>query len=137
MMTAYLQKASTACHTVKDSFLSDSVITQPFDDSVYTRICLSWLDIGSQCNQSPSPRPHTDTSNPASWSRHLIQQTLMDEGLRLARMVSHDRAGKISLGSEGTHSTDLDSKVERRSSITACRSSSPCITKDDSNHRGK
>lgn len=105
MMTAYLQKASTACHTVKDSFLSDSVITRPFDDSVYTRICLSWLDIGSQCNQSPSPRPHTDTSNPASWSRHLIQQTLMDEGLRLARMVSHDRAGKISLGSEGTHST--------------------------------
>ncbi|KAF0035083.1 hypothetical protein F2P81_012841 [Scophthalmus maximus] len=63
------------------------------------------LDIGSQCNQSPSPRPHTDASNPANWSRHLIQQTLMDEGLRLARMVSHDRAGKISLGSEGPRST--------------------------------
>lgn len=63
------------------------------------------LDIGSQCNQSASPRPHTDTSNPANWSRHLIQQTLMDEGLRLARMVSHDRAGKISLGSERTLST--------------------------------
>ncbi|MEQ2208602.1 hypothetical protein XENOCAPTIV_008425, partial [Xenoophorus captivus] len=57
-----------------------------------------------QCNQSPSPRPHTDASNPASWSRHLIQQTLMDEGLRLARMVSHDRAGKLTLGPEGTHS---------------------------------
>uniref|UniRef100_A0A3B3TVL8 NGFI-A binding protein 2 (EGR1 binding protein 2) n=1 Tax=Poecilia latipinna TaxID=48699 RepID=A0A3B3TVL8_9TELE len=56
------------------------------------------LDSSSQCNQSPSPRPHTDASNPASWSRHLIQQTLMDEGLRLARMVSHDRAGKLSLG---------------------------------------
>lgn len=62
-------------------------------------------DISSQCNQSPSPRPHTDTSNTANWSRHLIQQTLMDEGLRLARMVSHDRAGKTSLGSEGAHST--------------------------------
>uniref|UniRef100_A0A096LZU6 NGFI-A binding protein 2 (EGR1 binding protein 2) n=1 Tax=Poecilia formosa TaxID=48698 RepID=A0A096LZU6_POEFO len=57
--------------------------------------CVS-LDSSSQCNQSPSPRPHTDASNPASWSRHLIQQTLMDEGLRLARMVSHDRAGKLS-----------------------------------------
>ncbi|KAL6111642.1 nab2 [Pungitius sinensis] len=94
-------------------------------------------DIGSQCNQSASPRPHTDTSNPASWSRHLIQQTLMDEGLRLARMVSHDRAGKISLGSERTLSTEHDSKVERRSLITVCRSSSPCLSKDDSNHRGK
>ncbi|XP_068777610.1 NGFI-A-binding protein 2 [Struthio camelus] len=27
------------------------------------------------------------------WSRHLLQQTLMDEGLRLARLVSHERAG--------------------------------------------
>lgn len=63
------------------------------------------LDISSQCNQSPSPRSHSDTSNTANWSRHLIQQTLMDEGLRLARMVSHDRAGKMSLGSEGAHST--------------------------------
>ncbi|XP_068599038.1 NGFI-A-binding protein 2 [Brachionichthys hirsutus] len=91
-------------------------------------------DIDSQCNQSPSPRPHVDASNSASWSRHLIQQTLMDEGLRLARMVSHDRAGKISLGSEGTPSTDLDGKMERRSLITACRSSSPCVNKDDSHH---
>ncbi|KAM3878141.1 NGFI-A-binding protein 2 [Diretmus argenteus] len=94
-------------------------------------------DIGSQCNQSPSPRPPIDTSNPANWSRHLIQQTLMDEGLRLARMVSHDRTGKLSLGSEGTHSTDYESKVERRGTITARRSSSPGLTKDDSNHRGK
>lgn len=29
----------------------------------------------------------------------------MDEGLRLARMVSHDRAGKMSLGSEETYFT--------------------------------
>lgn len=29
----------------------------------------------------------------------------MDEGLRLARMVSHDRAGKLTLGSEGAHLT--------------------------------
>lgn len=64
------------------------------------------LDVSSQCNQSPPPRSHTDTSSTANWSRHLIQQTLMDEGLRLARMVSHDRAGLcMSLASEGIHST--------------------------------
>lgn len=34
-------------------------------------------------------------------------------------------------------STDHDIKVERQSSIATCRSSSPCVTKDDSNHRGK
>ncbi|XP_067443783.1 NGFI-A-binding protein 2 isoform X1 [Thunnus thynnus] len=117
---------------------SDGLIQRADDDSLSTESLDSVShDIGSQCNQSPSPRPPTDTSNPANWSRHLIQQTLMDEGLRLARMVSHDRAGKLSLGSEGTHSTDHDSKVERRSSITACRSGSPCITKEDSNQRGK
>ena len=66
-------------------------------------VCL--IDVGSQCNQSPPPRPPTDTSIPANWSRHLMQQTLMDEGLRLAMMVSHDRAGKVSLGSEGKHFT--------------------------------
>lgn len=65
------------------------------------------LDVSSQCNRSPPPRSHTDTCSTASWSRHLIQQTLMDEGLRLARMVSHDRAGlcMMSLASEGIHST--------------------------------
>uniref|UniRef100_A0A1A8MXF4 NGFI-A binding protein 2 (EGR1 binding protein 2) n=1 Tax=Nothobranchius pienaari TaxID=704102 RepID=A0A1A8MXF4_9TELE len=97
-------------------------------------------DSNSQCNQSPSPRPHSDTSNPASWSRHLIQQTLMDEGLRLARMVSHDRMGKLCLGSEGAHPTDHDVKAERQTSITVCRTISPCVTKDptiNSNQRGK
>ncbi|XP_041835643.1 NGFI-A-binding protein 2 [Melanotaenia boesemani] len=110
----------------------DSLSAESFDSVSH--------DTGSQCNQSLSPRPHTDTSNPASWSRHLIQQALMDEGLRLARMVSHDRAGKFSLSSEGTHSTEHDSKMEQQSSTTACRSSSPCVTKDPttiSNHRGK
>ncbi|CAB1315187.1 unnamed protein product [Coregonus sp. 'balchen'] len=94
-------------------------------------------DVGSQCNQSPSPRPPTDTSIPANWSRHLMQQTLMDEGLRLARMVSHDRAGKVSLRSEGTHTTDFEAKAERRSSVAVCRSSSPGSTKDDSDQGGK
>ncbi|KAM9410425.1 NGFI-A-binding protein 2 isoform 1-T2 [Pholidichthys leucotaenia] len=114
-------------------------LTQRADDDSLSAESLDSVshDISSQCNQSPSPRPHSDTSNPTSWSRHLIQQTLMDEGLRLARMVSHDRAGKISLGSDGTHSKDHDSKVDRHSSIAAIRSSSPCVTKDDSNHRGK
>ncbi|XP_053311688.1 NGFI-A-binding protein 2 isoform X1 [Spea bombifrons] len=36
--------------------------------------------------------PHT-----APWSRQLLQQTLMDEGLRLARLVSRDRMGRLSL----------------------------------------
>lgn len=91
-------------------------------------------DTGSQCNQAASPRPH-DT-NHTNWSRHLMQQTLMDEGLRLARMVSHDRAAKISLTPEGNHSTDHDNN-NRRGPIALCRSSSPCINKDDSNHREK
>lgn len=118
-MTAYRQKALTVYHTVNTSdiyyFLLPSIVNYLFSrrSSCFYRILRQHshanlsvlLDMGSQCNQSPSPRPHTDTSNPANWSRHLIQQTLMDEGLRLARMVSHDRAGKISLGSEGTHST--------------------------------
>ncbi|XP_029906756.1 NGFI-A-binding protein 2 [Myripristis murdjan] len=117
---------------------SEGLTQRADDDSLSTESLDSVSqDIGSQCNQSPSPRPPTDTTNPANWSRHLIQQTLMDEGLRLARMVSHDRAGKLSLGSEGAHSTDFESKAERRGSIAACRSSSPGITKDDSNHRGK
>ncbi|XP_047202569.1 NGFI-A-binding protein 2 isoform X1 [Girardinichthys multiradiatus] len=110
----------------------DSLSTESLD-------CVSH-DSSYQCNQSSSPRPHTDASNPASWSRHLIQQTLMDEGLRLARMVSHDRAGKLTLGPEGTHSADHDIKVERPVLLTACRSSSPCVTKEPtitSNHRGK
>uniref|UniRef100_A0A8C7XUZ3 NGFI-A binding protein 2 (EGR1 binding protein 2) n=1 Tax=Oryzias sinensis TaxID=183150 RepID=A0A8C7XUZ3_9TELE len=71
-------------------------------------------DARTQSNHSPSPRPLTDTSNPASWSRHLIQQTLMDEGLRLARMVSHDRAGKLGLGLEGPHTTECD-REDRKS----------------------
>uniref|UniRef100_A0AAV2M3I0 Uncharacterized protein n=1 Tax=Knipowitschia caucasica TaxID=637954 RepID=A0AAV2M3I0_KNICA len=67
---------------------------------------LSSSDVGSQCNKSPSPRPHNDSSsNQASWSRHLMQQTLMDEGLRLARMVSHERAAKLSLGPDANHTT--------------------------------
>ncbi|XP_037534855.1 NGFI-A-binding protein 2 [Nematolebias whitei] len=120
---------------------SESATQRADDDSLSAESLDSVShDSSSQCNQSPSPRHHSDTSNPASWSRHLIQQTLMDEGLRLARMVSHDRAGKLTLGSEGAHSTDHDSKGERLSLITTCRSSSPCITKDqiiNSNHRGK
>nr|XP_057911037.1 NGFI-A-binding protein 2 [Doryrhamphus excisus]XP_057911038.1 NGFI-A-binding protein 2 [Doryrhamphus excisus] len=94
-------------------------------------------DMASQCNQSSSPCPPADNSNPSAWSRHLMQQTLMNEGLRLARMVSLDRADKVKLGSEGTHSTEHDIKIQRRGSITVCRSSSPNVTKDNSNHRGK
>ncbi|CAL8338439.1 unnamed protein product [Lota lota] len=98
---------------------------------------LVWFELQPISIPLPSsPPPPTDTSNPVNWSRHLIQQTLMDEGLRLARMVSHGRDGRISLGSEGTHSTDYESKEERGSAM-ACRSRSPIITKEDFDHRGK
>ncbi|XP_077459430.1 NGFI-A-binding protein 2 [Stigmatopora argus] len=92
-------------------------------------------DTGSQCNQSPSSCQSADSSNPATWSRHLMQQTLMDEGLRLARMVSHDRAAK--LGTDGTHSTEHANKVHQRSSITVCHSINPNVTKENINNRGK
>lgn len=91
-------------------------------------------DVGSQCNKSPSPRPHNDSSNHTSWSRHMMQQTLMDEGLRLARMVSHDRVTKLGLGPEGNHTTEPDN---HRRTPAVCRSSSPCVAKEESNHRTK
>ncbi|KAM4701775.1 NGFI-A-binding protein 2 [Discoglossus pictus] len=50
--------------------------------------------------------PPTDlsltVSHAAPWSRQLLQQTLMDEGLRLARLVSRDRLGRLSLCVPGT-----------------------------------
>uniref|UniRef100_A0A8C1LA90 NGFI-A binding protein 2 (EGR1 binding protein 2) n=1 Tax=Cyprinus carpio TaxID=7962 RepID=A0A8C1LA90_CYPCA len=57
-------------------------------------------DISPQLHPSSSPHPLTDTTGLITWSRQLMQQTLMDEGLRLARMVSRDHASKVSLGSE-------------------------------------
>ncbi|RXM32347.1 NGFI-A-binding protein 2 [Acipenser ruthenus] len=47
--------------------------------------------LGSRSSLSLSPCPPTDPTPTPTWSRHLMQQTLMDEGLRLARLVSHDR----------------------------------------------
>ncbi|XP_063808507.1 NGFI-A-binding protein 2 isoform X1 [Pseudophryne corroboree] len=57
--------------------------------------------------------PPTDLSlalpHPAPWSRQLLQQTLMDEGLRLARLVSRDRLGRLSLCVPGTpHISECD-----------------------------
>ncbi|XP_069826493.1 NGFI-A-binding protein 2 isoform X2 [Dendropsophus ebraccatus] len=57
--------------------------------------------------------PPTDLSlalpHPAPWSRQLLQQTLMDEGLRLARLVSRDRLGRLSLCVPGTpHVAECD-----------------------------
>uniref|UniRef100_A0A6I8NTD4 NGFI-A binding protein 2 n=1 Tax=Ornithorhynchus anatinus TaxID=9258 RepID=A0A6I8NTD4_ORNAN len=55
---------------------------------------------GSCPRLTPPPGAPADLSLglPAAglWSRHLLQQTLMDEGLRLARLVSHERAGRLS-----------------------------------------
>nr|XP_032641373.1 NGFI-A-binding protein 2 isoform X2 [Chelonoidis abingdonii] len=46
----------------------------------------------------PSATPDLPLSLPPHglWSRHILQQTLMDEGLRLARLVSHERVGRLS-----------------------------------------
>uniref|UniRef100_A0A8D2LAX4 Uncharacterized protein n=1 Tax=Varanus komodoensis TaxID=61221 RepID=A0A8D2LAX4_VARKO len=46
----------------------------------------------------PNTTPDTLLSLPPHglWSRHILQQTLMDEGLRLARLVSHERVGRVS-----------------------------------------
>ncbi|XP_074835600.1 NGFI-A-binding protein 2 isoform X2 [Carettochelys insculpta] len=46
----------------------------------------------------PSAAPDLPLSLPPHglWSRHILQQTLMDEGLRLARLVSHERGGHLS-----------------------------------------
>ncbi|XP_056130622.1 NGFI-A-binding protein 2 [Lampris incognitus] len=114
-------------------------VTQRTDDDSLSSESLESLsqDVGSKCNQSSSPRPPIDTCNPANWTRHLIQQTLMDEGLRLARMVSHDRVGKSNLGSEGIRSTDYECKEERRDLISANSTTSPDVTKEDPDHRGE
>ncbi|XP_061076056.1 NGFI-A-binding protein 2 isoform X1 [Conger conger] len=55
-------------------------------------------DAVSQPSQSPSLCPAPNASAPPTWNRHLMQQTLVDEGLRLAKLVSHDQAGTISPG---------------------------------------
>nr|XP_003223684.2 PREDICTED: NGFI-A-binding protein 2 [Anolis carolinensis] len=55
---------------------------------------------GSCPRLTPPPNTGTDAllSLPPHglWSRHILQQTLMDEGLRLARLVSHERLGRLS-----------------------------------------
>ncbi|XP_036387471.1 NGFI-A-binding protein 2-like isoform X2 [Megalops cyprinoides] len=58
-------------------------------------------DVASQSSHSPSPCSATNVSAPPTWSRHLMQQTLMDEGLRLARLVSHDQGGQVNPGARG------------------------------------
>uniref|UniRef100_H3BHM6 NGFI-A binding protein 2 n=1 Tax=Latimeria chalumnae TaxID=7897 RepID=H3BHM6_LATCH len=62
----------------------------------------SHLQGPSSCPRlSPSPNASSDVSvnltAHSNWSRQLLQQTLMDEGLRLARLVSHDHVvGRLS-----------------------------------------
>nr|XP_033794802.1 NGFI-A-binding protein 2 [Geotrypetes seraphini] len=56
--------------------------------------------VGSSMRLTPSPVAPPEgplsLSTHGPWSRHILQQTLMDEGLRLARLVSHDRMGRLS-----------------------------------------
>ncbi|XP_062842676.1 NGFI-A-binding protein 2 [Trichomycterus rosablanca] len=87
-------------------------------------------DVGHQSLSSSSPRPLADTVGPVTWSRQLMQQTLMDEGLRLARMVSRDHASKVSLGSETRQTSELEGRVSERRGVNAThRNISPA--KDD------
>ncbi|KAJ8265556.1 hypothetical protein COCON_G00146550 [Conger conger] len=86
--------------------------------------------VGSQSSHSSSPCPTTEASAPATWSRNLMQQTLMDEGLRLARLVSHDHVGKPSLRAQSAEN-------EEKTSARPRRRSSSCSTKDDSDNSGK
>ncbi|KAM4795231.1 NGFI-A-binding protein 2 [Rhinophrynus dorsalis] len=88
--------------------------------------------------------PPTDISlslsHPAPWSRQLLQQTLMDEGLRLARLVSRDRLSRLSLCVPGTpHITECeDGGTESCSSLpvspqTADLRSSSCKGQEEGN----
>ncbi|XP_063070899.1 NGFI-A-binding protein 2 [Engraulis encrasicolus] len=89
-------------------------------------------DVGRPSHPSTSPRPPIDTPPSATWSRQLIQQTLMDEGLRLARMMSHDPTGKGSLGTERKHSTELEGKAaERKTCAAPYRCGSPSSTREE------
>ncbi|KAI1897079.1 hypothetical protein AGOR_G00079420 [Albula goreensis] len=86
--------------------------------------------VGSQSSHSSSPCPTTEPSAPPTWSRNLMQQTLMDEGLRLARLVSHDHVGKASPRTQSAEN-------EEKSAARPRRRSSSCSTKDDSDNSGK
>uniref|UniRef100_W5L4C1 NGFI-A binding protein 2 (EGR1 binding protein 2) n=1 Tax=Astyanax mexicanus TaxID=7994 RepID=W5L4C1_ASTMX len=103
--------------------------TNLLDSDHVVSVCVL-IDVGPQLHPSSSPRPLTDTIGPVNWSRQLMQQTLMDEGLRLARMVSCDHVGKVSLGSEKRQTSEMESRVSERRGLTH-RSASPGSTKDE------
>uniref|UniRef100_A0A3B1JT89 NGFI-A binding protein 2 (EGR1 binding protein 2) n=1 Tax=Astyanax mexicanus TaxID=7994 RepID=A0A3B1JT89_ASTMX len=115
---------STLKHT--DSVTHGNLRTSADDDSLSGESLDSLTQVGPQLHPSSSPRPLTDTIGPVNWSRQLMQQTLMDEGLRLARMVSCDHVGKVSLGSE-KRQTSMESRVSERRGLTH-RSASPGST---------
>ncbi|XP_069086877.1 NGFI-A-binding protein 2 isoform X2 [Pleurodeles waltl] len=81
---------STYRHSPEDD--SGSLSGESFDGQLHVP--------GSGLRLSPSPVAPSETpiSLPphGPWSQHVMQQTLMDEGLRLARLVSHDRKGRLS-----------------------------------------
>nr|XP_015199564.1 PREDICTED: NGFI-A-binding protein 2-like [Lepisosteus oculatus] len=98
--------------------------------------------VGSQSSHSSSPCPPADppatAAAPSAWSRHLMQQTLMDEGLRLARLVSHDNVGRVSPGmTVVVQAAEQEDRASERRLSQHRRRSSSCSTKDDSDHSGK
>ncbi|KAL4655603.1 NGFI-A-binding protein 2-like [Arapaima gigas] len=58
-------------------------------------------DLGSQSSHSETHCPPVDTSAHTTISRHLMKQALMDEGLRLARLVSRGHMSKVNPGTSG------------------------------------
>ncbi|XP_048856158.1 NGFI-A-binding protein 2-like isoform X2 [Brienomyrus brachyistius] len=92
-------------------------------------------DLGSQSSHSQPPCPAVDSSAHTALSRHLVRQALMDEGLRLARLVSHDHMSKGCPGTRCIQTTELEDKaLEKDDSDKPCRRSSSCGIKD---HSGK
>ncbi|KAJ8412229.1 hypothetical protein AAFF_G00144960, partial [Aldrovandia affinis] len=94
-------------------------------------------DVASQPSLSPSARPTPNTSAPPTWSRHLMQQMLMDEGLRLARLVSHDQVGKVGPATGVIQTAELEDKnAEMGDPAAPFQRNSSCGPKE-SCHSGK
>ncbi|KAI1891094.1 hypothetical protein AGOR_G00160390 [Albula goreensis] len=95
-------------------------------------------DVMSQPCQSPSSCPAPNTSGPPSWSRHLVEQMLVDEGLRVAGLVSHDQVGKVTRETGGIRSAEPEDQAAKDRGPASCfRQDVSCGPKEDPHHRRK
>ncbi|XP_018580829.2 NGFI-A-binding protein 2 [Scleropages formosus] len=98
----------------------------------------SAADMGSQSSRSQRPCPPIDTAAHATISRHLMKQALMDEGLRLARLVSRGHTDKAGPGTSGIQTAELEDKcAEKGDCDRTNRRGSSCIFKDYPGKNGK